>query len=314
MRGLQWHCVMGSRLRGNDSVGIEPSTQKSDESSVISRAWQRTLLALVAACWLSIVPTRAADYTPEVGQQGKDVVWVPTALTLVNKMLDMAKLTPQDILYDLGSGDGRTVITAAKRGTRAYGIEYNPEMVALSKRNALKEGVAERATFEQADIFQTDFSKATVITLFLLPELNVKLRPTILDMKPGTRVAANSFDMGDWKPDQIARVSGDCQSWCTAFLWIVPAKVAGTWKFAQPGNGELTLTQHYQTLSGTLSQNGKSRAISLAKLDGDRISFYVAGTQYRARVSGSGDTMEGTAGAAKSPWRASRVSHITAGQ
>jgi SAM-dependent methyltransferase len=276
---------------------------------IIGKTSRLTLLAIVAACGLGIIPAQAADYTPEVGQQGKDVVWVPTALTLVNKMLDMAKLTPKDILYDLGSGDGRTVITAAKRGTRAYGIEYNPEMVALSKRNALKEGVAERATFEQADIFQTDFSKATVITLFLLPELNVKLRPTILDMKPGTRVAANSFDMGEWKPDQIARVGGDCQSWCSAFLWIVPAKVAGTWKFAhEPANGELNLTQHYQSFSGTLSQNGKSRAISLAKLDGERISFYVSGTQYRGRVSGSGDTMEGTAGTAKSPWRATRVS------
>lgn len=246
----------------------------------------------------------ASEFVPEVGQQGKDVVWVPTAQTLVNKMLDMVKLTPQDILYDLGSGDGRTVITAAKRGARAYGIEYNPDMVELSKRNATKEGVSAKATFEKADIFQSDFSKATVITLFLLPELNVKLRPTILDMKPGTRVAANSFDMGDWKPDQTARVEGDCSSWCTAYMWIVPAKVAGTWKLA---HGELTLTQQFQTIAGTLRMSDKSLAISNGKLDGENISFRVGGVQYSGRVRG--EAMDGTmaAGATRSPWTAARA-------
>jgi SAM-dependent methyltransferase len=241
------------------------------------------------------------EFVPEVGQSGKDVVWVPTAQTLVNKMLDMAKLTSKDILYDLGSGDGRTVITAAKRGARAYGIEYNPDMVELSKRNAAKERVAERATFEKADIFQTDFSKATVVTLFLLPELNVKLRPTLLDMKPGTRVAANSFDMGDWKPDQTARVEGDCESWCTAYLWIVPAKVDGAWKLA---DGELTLKQQYQALSGTLLIGDRSMAISGGRMDGERISFSAGNMRYSGRVNG--DVMEGTGGAAKT-WRATRA-------
>ncbi len=243
------------------------------------------------------------DFAPEVGQAGKDVVWVPTAQTLVNKLLDMTKLTPKDTLYDLGSGDGRTVITAAKRGARAYGIEYNPDMVELSKRNAAKEGVSDKATFEKADIFESDFSKATVITLFLLSSLNVKLRPTLLNMKPGTRVAANSFDMGDWKPDQTARVEGDCSSWCTAYLWIVPAKVAGSWKSA---NGELTLRQEYQVISGTLGEGDKSSAISNGKLDGERISFSVGSTQYSGRVNG--DSIEGitTTGAAKAPWNATR--------
>ena len=248
-------------------------------------------------------PHPSKEYTPEVGQSGKDVVWVPSGLVLVNRMLDMAKLTPKDILYDLGSGDGRTVITAAKRGARAYGIEYNPDMVALSKRNAVREGVTERATFEQADIFQSDFSKATVVTLFLLPELNVKLRPTILDMKPGTRVVANSFDMGDWKPDQVARVQGGCDAWCTAYLWIVPAKAGGTWTLAE---GELVIQQQYQSLTGTLSRVGKTLAISSGKLDGERISFSVGTTQYVGRVNG--DVMEGTstAGASRSPWNATR--------
>ena len=262
---------------------------------------------LTSAAWAQPAKKEAAaasEFTPEVGQSGKDVVWVPTAQTLVNKMLDMVKLTPQDTLYDLGSGDGRTVITAAKRGARAYGIEYNPDMVELSKRNAEKEGVAARATFEKADIFASDYSKATVITLFLLPELNVKLRPTILDMKAGTRVAANSFDMGDWKPDQTARVEGNCTSWCTAYLWIVPAKVEGAWKLA---HGELTLTQQYQTIAGTLRMADKTLAISSGKLDGENISFSVGGVQYSGRVRG--DTMDGAmaAGATRSPWSAARA-------
>lgn len=243
------------------------------------------------------------EFTPEVGQAGKDVVWVPTPQTLVNKLLDMTKLTPKDILYDLGSGDGRTVITAAKRGTRAYGIEYNPDMVELSKHNAAKEGVSDRATFEKADIFESDFSKATVITLFLLPSLNVRLRPTLLNMTPGTRVAANSFGMGDWKPDQTARAEGDCESWCTAYLWIVPAKVEGAWKTA---NGELTLKQEFQFISGTLRTGDKSLAISNGKLDGERIAFSVGAAQYSGRVNG--DSIEGisNAGTAKTPWNATR--------
>jgi SAM-dependent methyltransferase len=243
------------------------------------------------------------EFTPEVGQAGKDVVWVPTAQTLVNKLLDMTKLTPKDILYDLGSGDGRTVITAAKRGARAYGIEYNPDMVELSKRNAAKEGVSDKATFEKADIFESDFSKATVITLFLLPSLNMKLRPTLLNMKPGTRVAANSFDMGDWKPDQTAKVEGNCETWCTAYLWIVPAKVEGTWKTA---NGELILKQAFQVISGTLRTGDKSLAISNGKLDGERIAFSVGAAQYSGRVNG--DSIEGISitGTVKTPWNARR--------
>ena len=243
----------------------------------------------------------APEFTPKLGQPGKDVEWVPTPPALVDKMLDLAELTPKDILYDLGSGDGCMVIAAAKRGARAYGIEYNSDLVELSKRNAAKEGVSERATFAKADIFQSDFSRATVVTLFLLPELNVRLRPALLDMKPGTRVVANSFDMRDWKPDQIARVAGDCQSWCTAYLWIVPAKVEGNWKLA---NGDLRLKQQYQMLGGTFTRDGKSLAISNGKMSGERISFSVGGTRYLGRVNG--DAMEGTVGAAKSAWSAVR--------
>src|ERR687891_292097 len=192
------------------------------------------------------------EFQPEVGQEGKDVVWVPTPQALVDKMLDMAKVTPKDYVIDLGSGDGRTVITAAKRGAKALGIEYNPDMVELSKRNAAKAGVSDKADFAKADLFESDFSDATVITMFLLPDINIKLRPKILDLKPGTRVVSNSFTMGEWNADETATAGGECASYCTAYLWIVPAKVQGTWQIPQ---GELALKQEFQMISGTL-KNG----------------------------------------------------------
>ena len=163
-------------------------------------------------------------FEPTVGQAGKDVVWVPTPQALVEKMLDLAKVTPQDFVMDLGSGDGRTVITAAKRGASAQGIEYNPDMVDLSKKNAEAAGVSDKATFTKADLFETDFSKAQVVTMFLLPSINMRLRPTILKMKPGTRIVSNTFTMEDWEPDETETIGGDCVSWCTAHLWIVPAQ------------------------------------------------------------------------------------------
>src|SRR5215208_5668232 len=172
----------------------------------------------------------SSTYEPTVGQEGKDVVWVPTPQVVVDKMLDMAKVTKDDFVMDLGSGDGRTVITAAKRGARALGVEYNPNMVELSKRNAEKAGVADRAQFVKADLFETDFSKATVITMFLLPDINLKLRPKILNLKPGTRIVSNTFTMGDWKADDTADARDGCTSYCKAFFWVVPAKVAGKWQ------------------------------------------------------------------------------------
>src|SRR5437773_6914190 len=191
-------------------------------------------LALGIALTGSLARSQSAkEYQPEVGQAGKDVVWVPTPQALVDKMLDMAKVTSKDYVIDLGSGDGRTVITAAKRGAKALGIEYNPDMVELSKRNAAKEGVSDKASFLKADLFESDFSQATVITMFLLPEINLKLRPKILDLKPGTRIVSNTFTMGEWNADETALITDNCYSWCTALLWIVPAKVAGTWRSPQ---------------------------------------------------------------------------------
>ena len=227
----------------------------------------------------------AAPFEPRVGQPGKDVVWVPTPQALVEKMLDMAKITPSDYHMDLGSGDGRTVITAAKRGATAVGVEFNPDMVALSRRNASKENVGNRATFIQGDLFKADLSKATVISMFLLPSINMQLRPSILNLKPGTRIVSNTFTMEDWDPDQTETVE-NCSSWCTALLWIVPAKVQGTWKTA---SGNLTLTQEFQKLSGNL--NGT--AISNGKMNGDQITFTVGSTNYSGRVNAAGNQIAG---------------------
>jgi SAM-dependent methyltransferase len=221
----------------------------------------------------------AEEFQPQVGQDGKDVIWVPTPQGLVDKMLDMAKVTPKDYVIDLGSGDGRTVITAAKRGSKALGIEYNADMVELSKKAAAKEGVSDKASFVKADLFESDFSQAQVITMFLLSSINLKLRPKILDLKPGTRIASNTFDMGDWKPDETASLPG-CNSWCTAHLWIVPAKVAGTWTLAQ---GELTLKQTFQNITGTLKSGGVETPVT-GKLNGEQIAFTAGTSEYSGRV------------------------------
>ncbi len=229
----------------------------------------------------------AKEYEPQVGQEGKDVVWVPTPQALVDKMLDMAKVTPKDYVIDLGSGDGRTVITAAKRGAKAHGIEYNPDMVELAKRNAAKESVSDKATFVKADLFESDFSQAQVITMFLLPSINLKLRSKILDLKPGTRIVSNSFDMEEWKPDETANAEG-CSNWCTAYLWIVPAKVGGTWTLP---DGELTLKQTFQMISGTLKSGNVIAPIN-GKLNGEQITFTAGEGQYSGRVNGN--AMEGS--------------------
>jgi hypothetical protein len=243
-------------------------------------------------------PTAQKPFEPTSGQEGKDVVWVPTPQPLVDKMLDLAKVTPQDFVIDLGSGDGRTVITAAKRGARALGIEYNPDMVELSKKNAADAGVSDKASFVKADLFESDFSKAQVITMFLLPSINMKLRPKILDLKPGTRIVSNSFDMEDWQPDETASITEDCTSWCKAMLWIVPAKVEGTW---QMPDGNLTLKQDFQMVSGTLG----GKQINTGKLRGDEITFTVGESKYTGRVNGN--SIKGTVtGGGLSSWTATR--------
>jgi precorrin-6B methylase 2 len=256
------------------------------------------LFAAVTGLSAQTTTQKPKPFEPTVGQAGKDVVWVPTPQELVEKMLDLAKLTPKDFLMDLGSGDGRTVITAAKRGAHALGIEYNPDMVELSRRNAEAAGVSKTATFEKADLFETDFSKADVVTMFLLPSINMRLRPTILKMKPGTRIVANTFTMEDWEADETAQATKDCVSWCTALLWIVPAQAEGTWTV---GSSTLTLTQKFQMLSGTMG----SETIVGGRLRGADITFSVGNVKYTGRVNGK--AMSGTmSGGRTGSWTATQ--------
>lgn len=263
-------------------------------------------LALIFLTLVFVTPCQPAHngYQPKSGQPGKDVVWVPNPDVMVTRMLDMAGVTAQDYVVDLGSGDGRNVIAAAKRGARGHGIEYEAGLVELSKRNAAKERVGDRATFERGDIFHADFAKATVVVLFLTPEMNIRLRPKLLNLKPGSRIVANTFAIGDWNPDEIFNASDNCERFCTARLWIVPAKVAGTWKLPQ---GEMILKQNYQTVSGTLGGVNGASAVA-GRLRGDLISFGGAGTQYTGRVDGG--VIEGFArkAGADSKFRATRTS------
>jgi SAM-dependent methyltransferase len=271
----------------------------------VARIFRQSFLAICLSVFAASACAQAqsgkTEFEPQVGQEGKDVIWVPTPQALVEKMLDIAKVTPKDYVIDLGSGDGRTVITAAKRGSKALGIEYNPDMVELSKRNAAKAGVSDKANFVKADLFESDFSQAQVITMFLLPDINIRLRPKILDLKPGTRIVSNSFTMGEWSADDTVNVKDGCVSYCTAYLWIVPAKVEGTWQLAQ---GALTLNQSFQMVSGTLKSGSKSTPIANGKLKGDQITFNAGGALYTGRVSGN--VMEGNVSTGGS-WKATRA-------
>lgn len=279
-----------------------------------ARYLHRSLLtvcfALIATCVFAQEKPATKDFVPTIGQQGKDVIWVPTAQALADKMLNLAKVTAQDYVIDLGSGDGRIVITAAQRGAQALGIEYNPDMVALSKRNAVKAGVGDKAEFMKADLFETDFSRASVITMFLLPDINLRLRPKILDLKPGTRIVSNSFTMGDWTADQTVTVSveeGCDNSFCEAYLWIVPAKVEGTWQLPQ---GEFVIKQSYQMITGTLKSGNNSTPITNGRLRGDQISFIVGDAQYTGRVNGTDMGGTVTAGGKTGDWNATRIGRI----
>ena len=242
-------------------------------------------------------------YQPVPGQPGKDVVWVPTPYPLIEKMLDMAQVTPQDYVMDLGSGDGRNIIMAAKRGARALGVEYNAEMVELSRRSAAKEGLAGRARFVQGDMFEADISQATVLALFLLPDNLRRLAPKFMSqLKPGTRVVMNGFAIPEWSPDRTETASGDCGNWCTSHLYYVPAKVAGNWRLPQ---GTLRFEQNFQMLSGMLNK----QPIANGRLKGDEISFTVGDAQYIGRVNGNVISGEVKGGPRPGPWKATRIGH-----
>ena len=238
----------------------------------------------------SPIEEQEREYNPKAGMRGKNVQWVPCSPVVLDKMLDMAKVTPDDYVIDPGSGDGRIVIKVAKMGARALGIESNPKLVALSKLNAKKEGVGDRATFSVGDFFEADFSEATVITLFLRKDLNIELRPKILAMKPGTRVVSNIFDMGNWEADEVVEVEDDDYYFRnhTARLWIVPANIEGLWKLPQ---GELTISQTFQMIGGTIKAGGKTVPIE-GKVTGNRIDFAAGERQYTGRVSGNRMTVE----------------------
>jgi SAM-dependent methyltransferase len=266
---------------------------------IASPVLRRFLLPLMLAAGGALAQTQ---FEPYVGQEGKDVIWVPTPQALVDKMLDMAKMTPSDYVIDLGSGDGRTVITAAKRGARALGIEYNPDMVELSKRNAEKERVTDKASFAKADLFESDLSQATIITMYLLPQINLKLRPKILDLKPGTRIVSHAFTMGEWEPDDKVAVSDANSFNRNAYLWIVPAKVEGIWYMPQ---GELSFKQSFQMFTGTLKSGGNTTVIANGVLRGDRLTFTAGNAEYSGRVTGT--SIEGTVkGSSAGSWYATR--------
>ena len=280
----------------------------------LSRLLAAAAVAALALTSLASAQGPAPEYVPEVGQDGKDVVWVPSAETVVEKMLDLAEVKPGDYVIDLGSGDGRTVIAAAKRGAKALGIEYNPKLVALAKRDAARAGVADTATFVEGDIFASDYSEATVLTLFLMPELNLQLMPRILSMKPGTRVVSNTFDMGSWKPDATVEVTRDCKTYCRALMWIVPAKVEGAWRMQlvgepEPGGAHLELQQTHQFLSGAVLA-GHAVVPVRGRLKGNEIAFTDAGNPHEIEFKGEvkGNVMEGssTIRGKRMPWRATR--------
>ena len=243
----------------------------------VSHRGLNTLVALLVVVLPLAAAQKESPSEPQLNQPGKDVQWVPTPPALAEKMLDLAGLTPKDRFVDLGSGDGVLVIAAARRGARATGIEYDRGLVELSKRRAREANVSERTHFIRGDIFKTDFSDATVVSTFLLPSMNLQLRPTFLAMKPGTRIVANTFAIGDWEPDETATIE-PCERWCKAMLWIVPARVEGVWVTPK---GDLTLTQHFQQLSGRLGRD----PIDHGRLRGEDISFTVGGATYRGRVN-----------------------------
>ena len=262
-----------------------------------------TLSIALLPCSQAWAQTAPEPFTPTVGQSGKDVVWVPTPASLVEKMLDMAKVTQQDIVMDLGSGDGRNIIAAAKRGAHSIGVEFNPDMVELSRKTAAAEGVGEKATFIQGDMYEADISKATVLALFLLPHNLTKLTPKFLELRPGTRIVGNTFAPEGWTADETETIGGECVSWCTSLLWIVPGKVEGTWKLPK---GELVLKQSFQIISGTLT-GGPAPAEVTGKLRGNEITFTAGGADYTGVIKG--DAIEGAvrSGSDTTSWRATRA-------
>ena len=248
-------------------------------------------------------PTRDESWKPIVGMPGRDAVWVPTSHAMIETMLDLAKVTADDFVMDLGSGDGRAIIAAARRGARGRGVEFNPDLVAYSTRLAAEAGVGDKAQFVQGDMYEADIADATVLALFLLPSNLEKLKPKFLALRPGSRIVANTFWMEGWEPDDTVKMESNCDSWCTAHLFIIPARVEGAWKTPK---GDLALKQSIQTVTGTLTVNGKPVPVD-GRLRGNEITLTAGGMEYVGKVNG--DRIEGMAsnGGKSAAWTAARI-------
>jgi len=250
-------------------------TKSHEFSKELNMKLSRFLLYVLLTSWLNLAlastTTPSAEYKPQVGQEGKDVIWVPTPEGLIDKMLEAAKVNDKDTLFDLGAGDGIIAITATRKyGAKSVGIEYNPEMAQFARRKVAEAGLTDKVKIITGDIFQEDFSSATVVTLYLMPHLNIKLRPILLKMKPGTRVVSNTFNMGDWEPDETVLD----QHW-RAHFWVVPAQIEGAWvmKGMEGGPLRLNISQSYQNIGGTLTRGGQTLDLLGAKLRGDEVKF-----------------------------------------
>jgi SAM-dependent methyltransferase len=250
--------------------------------------------AVTLALVFPAVAQQQKPYEPQVGQAGKDVIWVPTPDEVVDRMLRMAQVGPNDVVYDLGAGDGKIAIAAAKKfGARSTGIEYNPEMAKHAQGNVEKAGVTGRARILNGDIFVINFSEATVVTMYLLPNLNMKLRPTLLAMKPGTRVVSHSFTMEDWEADEISSMDGR-----RAYFWVVPASVGGSWALETGADkNEISFEQRFQKIEGTVNLGLTHGGLRDARLRGFSISFALVDNNgvlksYSGRVTGA--KMEGS--------------------
>jgi 2-polyprenyl-3-methyl-5-hydroxy-6-metoxy-1,4-benzoquinol methylase len=250
-------------------------TKSHEFSKELNMKLSRFLLYVLMTSWLNLAfastTTNSTEYKPKVGQEGKDVIWVPTPEGLIDKMLEAAKVSDKDTLFDLGAGDGIIAITATRKyGAKSVGIEYNPEMAQFARRKVAEAGLTDKVKIITGDIFQEDFSSATVVTLYLMPHLNIKLRPILLKMKPGTRVVSNTFNMGDWEPDETVLD----QHW-RAHFWVVPAQIEGAWvmKGMEGGPLRLNISQSYQNIGGTLTRGGQTLDLLGAKLRGDEVKF-----------------------------------------
>jgi SAM-dependent methyltransferase len=282
----------------------DPNPIESLHRPVLSRrSWLKGAsgrLMTIALPWACGVPLARAtsvddDRPPSRGQPGKDVMWLPTPDELMFRLFEVARIGPEDLVYDLGAGDGRVAIAAARRhGARAVGIEYDGRLARHAQRNVERAGLADRVRIIEGDIFREDFSAATVLTLYLLEELNQQLRPTVLGMRPGTRVVSNTFSMGDWEPDVVVQIDQH-----TGYFWRVPAQVAGRWTIDWPQMGapaRIALDQRYQRLAGTIEVTGRIQPLFGPEIDGARLNFRFvdeSGLLRAVRAEVSGEHMEG---------------------